>query len=56
MSHPISLYYIEVRATLSGSGAFGHLGQYGHEISPTQFFICRDASAAERDAFFRKAH
>ena len=51
-NRPYSLVYIEVHATLSDEGSFGHLGSYSRQITPTQFVVCREATAAETQALF----
>lgn len=44
---PGPLLFVEVRASLSGKGSFGHLGRYVREITPSEFLVCRPATPDE---------
>ena len=44
---PGPLLFVEVRASLSDRGSFGHLGRYIREISPREFLVCRKATPDE---------
>jgi hypothetical protein len=39
--------FIEMRATLSDKGSFGHLGMYDRQITPSAFLVCRRATPEE---------
>lgn len=47
------LFYVEVQASLSERGSFGHLGAYDRQIVPARFVVCRHATAAEDKALFQ---
>ena len=44
---PRPVLFIQVRASLSEKGSFGHLGKYGREITPSEFLVCRKATPDE---------
>lgn len=41
------LLFVEVRARLSDTGSFGHLGRYVREITPSEYLVCRKATPDE---------
>lgn len=44
---PRPALFVEMRASLSEAGSFGHMGMYSREVTPLEFVVCRKATPDE---------